>query len=88
MWWKPTERKHSDQYLNKWEFYSFLYLLQNICCTTHVYLRHKQGPGINDIYEVSQATEERTLQETTEHWDAAERAQKTSSVHLQTDAQQ
>lgn len=35
---------------------------------TNVYLRHKQGPGINDIYEVSQATGEWTLQKTTWYW--------------------
>lgn len=35
---------------------------------TNVYLRHKQGPGINDINEVSQATGEWTLQKTTWHW--------------------
>lgn len=25
------------------------------------YLGHKQGAGVNDVYEVSQATKERTL---------------------------
>lgn len=39
-----------------------LIVMLQLKAKTSVYLRHKQGPGVNDVYKVSKATKERTLQ--------------------------